>query len=116
MEASSGLSESHGAQESSRSDAVSSAVPEHKQHQTLGQKQESKQSVQQPVLHPHRCNDRIEDLVQALFEGNLQKSVPSPARLLWRCMRSRPGEEPTEPFLFISKKTANDGTERNPSS
>ncbi|KAH7842928.1 hypothetical protein Vadar_010799 [Vaccinium darrowii] len=50
---------------------------------------------------PHRCNDRVEDVIQACFEGNPFKTVPGPFKLFWQCMRSRPGEEPTEPFYYL---------------
>ncbi|CAH1427823.1 unnamed protein product [Lactuca virosa] len=49
----------------------------------------------------HRCNDRIEDVVQACFEGNPFKTVPGPFKLFWHCMQSKPGEEPTEPFYYL---------------
>ncbi|KAK1258788.1 hypothetical protein QJS04_geneDACA018699 [Acorus gramineus] len=49
----------------------------------------------------HRCNDRVEDVIQAAFEGNPFKTVPGPFKLFWRCMRSKPGEEPTEPFTYL---------------
>ncbi|CAN7066492.1 unnamed protein product [Brassica oleracea var. botrytis] len=49
----------------------------------------------------HRCNDRVEDVVQACFEGNPFKTVPGPFKLFYRCMRSKPGEEPTEPFTYL---------------
>ncbi|KQK17168.1 uncharacterized protein LOC100844151 isoform X2 [Brachypodium distachyon] len=49
----------------------------------------------------HRCNDRVEDVVQACFEGNPFKTVPGPFKLFWQCMRSNPGEEPTEPFTYL---------------
>ncbi|RLN11873.1 hypothetical protein C2845_PM09G21760 [Panicum miliaceum] len=39
----------------------------------------------------HRCNDRAEDVVQAVFEGNPFKTVPGPFKLFWQCMRSKPG-------------------------
>ncbi|KAL8230218.1 hypothetical protein R6Q59_000032 [Mikania micrantha] len=49
----------------------------------------------------HRCNDRVEDVVQACFEGNPFKTVPGPFKLFWQCMQSKPGEEPTEPFYYL---------------
>ncbi|KNA21945.1 hypothetical protein SOVF_038150 [Spinacia oleracea] len=50
---------------------------------------------------PHRCNDRVEDVIQACFEGNPFKTVPGPFKLFYRCMRAKPGEEPTEPFYYL---------------
>ncbi|URE41262.1 hypothetical protein MUK42_16199 [Musa troglodytarum] len=47
--------------------------------------------TRQPVAH--RCNDRAEDVIQALFEGNPFKTVPGPFKLFWQCMRSKPGKE-----------------------
>lgn len=52
---------------------------------------------------PHRCNDRLEDFVQALFEGDLRKNLPGPAKLFWRCYLSKPGEEPNDPFFFLEE-------------
>ncbi|XP_048434095.1 uncharacterized protein LOC125467854 isoform X1 [Pyrus x bretschneideri] len=55
----------------------------------------------------HRCNDRAEDVIQvtenplACFEGNPFKTVPGPFKLFWQCMRSKPGEESTEPFTYL---------------
>ncbi|CAL5336896.1 unnamed protein product [Camellia sinensis] len=49
----------------------------------------------------HRCNDRAEDVIQACFEGNPFRTIPGPFKLFWQCMRSKPGEEPTEPFYYL---------------
>ncbi|XP_047323220.1 uncharacterized protein LOC124926930 [Impatiens glandulifera] len=49
----------------------------------------------------HRCNDRAEDVIQACFEGNPFKTVPGPFKLFYQCMRSKPGEEPIEPFYYL---------------
>ncbi|CAJ1956334.1 unnamed protein product [Sphenostylis stenocarpa] len=54
-----------------------------------------------PEPKAHRCNDRVEDVIQACFEGNPFKTVPGPFKLFWQCMRSKPGEEPTEPFTYL---------------
>ncbi|WZZ19521.1 hypothetical protein YC2023_112610 [Brassica napus] len=56
----------------------------------------------------HRCNDRVEDVVQAFFEGNPFKTVPGPFKLFYRCMRSKPGLQghkvfTFKPFLFALK-------------
>ncbi|OMP08525.1 hypothetical protein COLO4_06384 [Corchorus olitorius] len=37
----------------------------------------------------------------ACFEGNPFKTVPGPFKLFWKCMRSKPGEEPTEPYTYL---------------
>jgi len=52
---------------------------------------------------PHRCNDRLEDFVQALFEGDPRKNLPGPAKLFWRCYKSKPGEEPKDPFFYLEE-------------
>lgn len=52
-------------------------------------------------LHPHRCNDRVEDFIFALFEGEPTKNLPRPWRLMWQCFGSKVGEEPAEPFSFL---------------
>jgi hypothetical protein len=50
---------------------------------------------------PHRCNDRVEDVVEALFTGNRLITVPAAFRVAYRCVTSKPGEEPEEPYLFL---------------
>ncbi|KAJ8490648.1 hypothetical protein OPV22_012369 [Ensete ventricosum] len=62
---------------------------------------EARSVTQQVEPVAHRCNDRAEDVIQALFEGNPFKTVPGPFKLFWQCMRSKPGEEPTEPFYYL---------------
>jgi len=58
-----------------------------------------KEEYRQP--RAHRCNDRLEDIIQACFEGNIFKTVPGPLRLFRECMKAKPGEEPTEPFFYL---------------
>ena len=55
---------------------------------------------------PHRCNDRVEDVIQALFEGNPLLTVPHTVGLARRCLMSKPGEEPTEAYLFVTPRVA----------
>lgn len=50
---------------------------------------------------PHRCNDRVEDVIQAMFEGNPFLTVPPTVTLLRRCLNSEVGTEPEEPYLFL---------------
>ena len=52
----------------------------------------------------HRCNDRLEDVVQALFEGNPLLAVPPAWSLFVKCMRSEIGDEPRDPFLYHTPK------------
>lgn len=50
---------------------------------------------------PHRCNDRVEDVIQALFEGNPLLTVPPALAMARRCIASEPGKEPEEPYLYL---------------
>ena len=50
---------------------------------------------------PHRCNDRVEDVIQALFEGNPLLTVPPALAMARRCVSSEPGKEPEEPYLYL---------------
>ena len=52
----------------------------------------------------HRCNDRLEDVVQGLFEGNPLLTVPPAWKLFTQCLRSAEGEEPQDPFLYHTPK------------
>mmetsp|Transcript_160 Transcript_160/g.507 ORF Transcript_160/g.507 Transcript_160/m.507 type:complete len:86 (+) Transcript_160:119-376(+) len=58
------------------------------------------------MAKPHRCNDRLEDLIEALFQGNPLQTVPEPWRLFTECLRSEPGKEPREPFIYLKQTTA----------
>ena len=48
----------------------------------------------------HRCNDRLEDVIQSLFEGNPLLTFPPAWALFAKCMRSGVGDEPRDPFLY----------------
>ncbi|KAL8508217.1 hypothetical protein ACS0TY_018702 [Phlomoides rotata] len=48
-----------------------------------------------------RCNDRLEDIIFALREGNPFKTIPGPFKLFRQCMKLKPAEEPTDPFLYL---------------
>ena len=50
---------------------------------------------------PHRCNDRVEDVIQALFEGNPLLTVPPALAMARKCLNSEVGEEPMEPYLYL---------------
>lgn len=50
---------------------------------------------------PHRCNDRVEDVIQSLFEGNPLLTVPPVFGLLRQCLSSKEGEEPQVPFRYL---------------
>jgi hypothetical protein len=52
----------------------------------------------------HRCNDRLEDVLRSLFEGNPLLSMPPAWALFMKCMRSQEGEEPKDAFLYHTPK------------
>lgn len=62
---------------------------------------------------PHRCNDRVEDAVQALFERDFRNKFLPRARLAWKCFLSKPGEEPTDPYEFIVPGVPSKGERRD---
>ena len=63
------------------------------------------------ALRPHRCNDRVEDAVQALFEGDFRHVFVPRARMAWKCFRSAPGEEPDAPYVFVKPSSSVGETE-----
>lgn len=52
---------------------------------------------------PHRCNARVEDVIQSLFadEEPLRKSRLA-LGAAWRCVRSEKGQEPAEPYQVVT--------------
>lgn len=60
----------------------------------------------------HRCNDRLEDVIQGLFEGNPLLTVPPAWTLFVRCMRSEIGDEPKDPFLYHTPKWLEEARKR----
>ena len=56
--------------------------------------------LQQPKRsyeNPHRCNPRMDDFLDSLFD--YQSQIVHRGSLLWRCLFSDEGSEPTDPFL-----------------
>eukprot|EP01063_Lacrimia_lanifica_P023137 TRINITY_DN3062_c0_g2_i1.p1 TRINITY_DN3062_c0_g2~~TRINITY_DN3062_c0_g2_i1.p1 ORF type:complete len:231 (+),score=46.37 TRINITY_DN3062_c0_g2_i1:79-771(+) len=51
----------------------------------------------------YRCGDRIQDYIRSL--GALAPLTPGPG-LMWRCLRSETGEEPTDPYTYMSRHDA----------
>eukprot|EP00192_Tetraselmis_astigmatica_P016467 CAMPEP_0117656926 /NCGR_PEP_ID=MMETSP0804-20121206/5059_1 /TAXON_ID=1074897 /ORGANISM="Tetraselmis astigmatica, Strain CCMP880" /LENGTH=83 /DNA_ID=CAMNT_0005463349 /DNA_START=188 /DNA_END=439 /DNA_ORIENTATION=+ len=49
---------------------------------------------------PHRCNDRLEDFVQAIFEWKPREYLIPTWKNFWRCMEAEPGSEPNDPYLL----------------
>jgi hypothetical protein len=47
-----------------------------------------------PLPAPHRCNDRVEDAIQAATHARFRQLL-SCLRTLGNCLASSPGEEPT---------------------
>mmetsp|Transcript_1697 Transcript_1697/g.4283 ORF Transcript_1697/g.4283 Transcript_1697/m.4283 type:complete len:91 (-) Transcript_1697:92-364(-) len=43
-------------------------------------------------LKPHRCNDHLEAVIDALFDG--PAFIPPAVRTFYRCLNSEPGQEP----------------------
>mmetsp|Transcript_35600 Transcript_35600/g.87572 ORF Transcript_35600/g.87572 Transcript_35600/m.87572 type:complete len:92 (+) Transcript_35600:16-291(+) len=43
-------------------------------------------------LKPHRCNQHLEGLIDALFDG--PSFIPPAAKTFYKCLRSEPGQEP----------------------
>ena len=60
----------------------------------------------------HRCNDRLEDVVQSLFEGNPLLTTPPAWSLFVKCMRSEVGDEPRDPFLYHTPQWLEDARKR----
>jgi hypothetical protein len=60
----------------------------------------------------HRCNDRLEDVVQSLFEGNPLLTTPPAWSLFVKCIRSEVGDEPREPFLYHTPQWLQDARKR----
>eukprot|EP00240_Pyramimonas_obovata_P009541 CAMPEP_0118935510 /NCGR_PEP_ID=MMETSP1169-20130426/15683_1 /TAXON_ID=36882 /ORGANISM="Pyramimonas obovata, Strain CCMP722" /LENGTH=90 /DNA_ID=CAMNT_0006878555 /DNA_START=188 /DNA_END=460 /DNA_ORIENTATION=- len=54
---------------------------------------------------PHRCNDRLEDVIEALFApGYWSENLVPTWRVFMNCMNSEVGQEPTDPFRFYTPK------------
>ncbi|KAL1555543.1 hypothetical protein AAHA92_11266 [Salvia divinorum] len=49
------------------------------------------EEVYKREVKANRCNDRVEDVIYALFEGNPFRTIPAPFKLFYQRMRSKPG-------------------------
>lgn len=51
----------------------------------------------------HRCNDRLEDVVQVLFgeESHTFRDFRPSFRNWWKCVRSETGQEPAMPYVYL---------------
>ncbi|KAL0046505.1 hypothetical protein WJX82_002487 [Trebouxia sp. C0006] len=62
---------------------------------------ESQGSPERPKARPHRCNARVEDLLQALFTLEFGAKVRPAWRNVRECLKSEPGQEPTQAYLCV---------------
>ncbi|KAK9841488.1 hypothetical protein WJX74_006677 [Apatococcus lobatus] len=60
------------------------------------------QAAQSPGPRPHRCNDRVEDLLQALFTLEFSAKVRPAWRNFRSCMKAEPGQESREGYVVIT--------------
>jgi hypothetical protein len=50
---------------------------------------------------PHRCNDRLEDVICSFYAGgNLLVKVPKVWNTFYECLQSKEGEEPDGPYIY----------------
>ncbi|KAK9800337.1 hypothetical protein WJX73_005254 [Symbiochloris irregularis] len=61
----------------------------------------AQEGPEQGVPTPHRCNDRVEDVVQALFTLEFSAKIKPAWSTFMKCMRSEVGQEPTDPYQVI---------------
>ena len=59
-------------------------------------------TASQKPLRPHRCNDRLEDAIQGLFEDLPSVNFFPLVALFRACLASEAGQEPTAPFRFVT--------------
>lgn len=65
-------------------------------------------SAPKKLARPHRCNDRVEDLIQALYTLDFANKISPAWSTLRACLKSEPGFEPQgghvcvkDPSLFL---------------
>ncbi len=57
---------------------------------------------------PHRCNDRLEDVICSLYAGgNVFLTVPKVWSTFTECLRSKEGEEPDVPYVYHTPPSSN---------
>ncbi|PRW05907.1 hypothetical protein C2E21_9413 isoform A [Chlorella sorokiniana] len=64
------------------------------------------EAPQPRMPQPHRCNARVEDFVQAIVTWDWSGKIQPTWRLLRKCLKSEPGQEPTDPYLIIKDPQA----------
>ncbi|KAL3155795.1 hypothetical protein ABBQ32_012811 [Trebouxia sp. C0010 RCD-2024] len=51
---------------------------------------------------PHRCNARVEDVLQALFTLEFRAKVRPAWKNMRECFKSEPGHEPNQAYLCVT--------------
>lgn len=64
--------------------------------------EEIEELVRKNYPGPHRCNPRVDDWWQGFFR--VPPSTKGTFSTFVRCMVSKPGEEPTRPFVYLNKE------------
>jgi len=57
---------------------------------------------------PHRCNDRVEDVVQGIFKSKWRDNLYPQISLMFECLNSQPGQEPTAPYTHVTPTPPDD--------
>jgi len=65
-------------------------------------KEESPPPQQKKMPQPHRCNDRVEDLIQGLYTLDFSGIIRPAWKNARACFKSAEGEEPKMPYLVIT--------------
>jgi hypothetical protein len=50
---------------------------------------------------PHRCNSRMDDFLKGLLR--LPPKIAGTASVFYRCMKSEPGQEPKDKYIYLSE-------------
>ena len=56
----------------------------------------------------HRCNDRVEDVVQGIFKSKWRDNLYPQISLMFECLNSQPGQEPTAPYTHVTPTPPDD--------
>ncbi|KAK9852587.1 hypothetical protein WJX84_001840 [Apatococcus fuscideae] len=68
--------------------------------------QETDDKPQKREARPHRCNDRVEDLLQALFTLEFRAKIRPAWKNFRACMKAEPGQESRENYVVITDPAA----------
>jgi len=47
----------------------------------------------------HRCNARLKDIIEGMTALKINRTW----EMFWKCMKSKPGEEPLDPFVYLKE-------------